>query len=72
MIVQFWKRDAFSVAVELFVLLVVSHLRNLRATQHNPNLRRPELPARVDSRADFHEESARVAMKSSSCMFQKC
>ena len=34
MIVQFWKRDAFSIAVELFVLLVVSHLRNLRATQH--------------------------------------
>src|SRR5438552_13769660 len=41
MIVQFWKRDAFSIAVELFVLLVVSHLRNLRATQHNPNLIMP-------------------------------
>ena len=41
MIVQFWKRDAFSVAVKLFVLLVVSHLRNLRATQHNPNLIMP-------------------------------
>src|SRR5262249_10448654 len=38
MIVQFWKRDAFSIAVEPFVLLVVSHLRNLRVTQHNPNL----------------------------------
>ena len=41
MIVQFWKRDAFSIAIELFVLLVVSHLRNLRATQHNPNLIMP-------------------------------
>src|SRR5262249_41223074 len=38
MIVQFWKGDAFSIAIELFVLLVVSHLRNLRATRHNPNL----------------------------------
>jgi len=38
MIIQFWKRDAFSIAVELFVLLVVGHLRNLRVTQHNPNL----------------------------------
>src|SRR5262249_38688139 len=32
MIVQFWKGDAFSIAVEPFVLLVVSHLRNLRVT----------------------------------------
>ncbi len=72
MIVQFRKGDAFSIAIELFVLFLVSHSRSLRATQHNPNLRRPELPARVDSRSDFHEESAPVAMKSSSCMFQKC
>src|SRR5712691_2553695 len=46
MIVQFWKRDAFSVAVELFVLLVVSHLRTLRATQHNPNLTHAATEAR--------------------------
>ncbi len=38
MIVQFWKRDAFSVAVELFVLLVVSHVGILRLRVHNPNL----------------------------------
>jgi hypothetical protein len=38
MIVQFRKRDGFGIAVEPFVLLVVSHLRNLRVTQHNPNL----------------------------------
>lgn len=38
MIVQFWERDAFRIAIELFVLLVVSHLRNLRVTQRNPNL----------------------------------
>ena len=72
MIVQFRKGDAFGIAVKLFVLLLVSHIRNLRVALDNPTLRRPELPARVDSRADFHEESARVAMKSSSCMFQKC
>ncbi len=40
MIVQFWKRDAFSVAVELFVLLVVSHVGILRLRVHNPNLSR--------------------------------
>src|SRR6266480_5727526 len=59
MIVQFWKRDAFSIAVELFVLLLVSHVQTLRATQNNPNLSCAALPARVGSRAGFHEESTR-------------
>src|SRR3954469_17998136 len=49
MIVQFWKRDAFSIAVELFVLLVVSHLRNLRATQHIPNLTHADAHLRIRS-----------------------
>jgi trans-2,3-dihydro-3-hydroxyanthranilate isomerase len=40
MIVELWERDAFGIAVELFVSLLVSHLETLRATQHNPNLRR--------------------------------
>src|SRR5262249_62237810 len=52
MIVQFWKRDAFSIAVEPFVLLVVSHLRNLRVTQHNPNLTHSGAHLRIISRPD--------------------
>jgi len=40
LIVQFWKCDAFSIAVELFVLLVVSHLHSLRPTHCNPNFGR--------------------------------
>src|SRR5690242_4368464 len=40
MIVQFRKRDRFSVAIKLFVSLLVSHRQTLRATQHNPNLTR--------------------------------
>jgi hypothetical protein len=40
MIVELWERDGFGIAVELFVSLLVSHLETLRATQHNPNLRR--------------------------------
>src|SRR5437879_6506492 len=38
MIVQFWKRDAFSVAVKLFILLLVSHVCILRVCMHNQNL----------------------------------
>jgi hypothetical protein len=37
MIVQFWKRDGFGIAVEPFVLLVLSHVQTLRVTVDNPN-----------------------------------
>jgi len=40
MIVQFWKRDAFGVALKLLVLLLVSHVRTLRVHLDNPNLSR--------------------------------
>ena len=38
MIVQFWKRDAFRIAVELFVLLVVSHAHIVRVRVDKQNL----------------------------------
>ena len=34
------ESDAFSIAIELFVSLLVSHMRTLRATRHNPTLSR--------------------------------
>src|SRR5512144_1185662 len=42
MIVQFWKRDAFSIAVEPFVLLLLSHVRNLRMGLDNQNTVAPK------------------------------
>jgi len=38
MIVQFWERDAFSIAIELFVLLLVGHICTLRVRVDNQNL----------------------------------
>jgi hypothetical protein len=49
-IVQLGKSNAFGVSIKLLVvLLVVSHLRNLRGTQHNPNLTHAGAHLRIHS-----------------------
>ena len=42
MIVQFWKRYAFSVAVELFVFFLLSHMRNLPLALDNQDTLAPK------------------------------
>src|SRR5580700_551845 len=49
MIVQFWKRDTFGIAIKLFVLLFVGHLEKVYA---KPKMNREILKARATSKAE--------------------